>query len=245
MSASHRRQKGTVLVFSLLILLVMTTLGVKAILGSNLQERLAANQKQSIEAALAAESGAALAIEWLRTHPEAWGNAEAWKSDPVLPSQASVAAKGNGGAVHWIERIDFQGDTATIVSRGGVWAGDEVLARRTVTAALRDEDYHPDSASAANERAETEAGSDENPPDRAHGSTGGVTAVTGFLYGVVGSKPSAAGAGSEPVTAHDAVGRAGGVTTPDDRPRTGKIRGRVLFWRLSATAEESRPGEPP
>ncbi len=249
MIASHRKQKGTVLVLGLLILLVMTTLGVKAILGSSLQERLVVNQRQSIEAAMAAESGAVLAIRWLQTHPEAWGNAGAWAKDPTLPSRASVTFEGNSGPVYWIERIDFQDDTAIIVSRGGVWAGDEVLAQRTVTVALQNEGYDPDSALAANEPAETGNRPGENPPDHAHGFTGGVTAATGPLDEIVGSKIPAAGVGGEttrdPATVRDAVGHVDRAAMPDDRPQTRKIRGRVLFWRPSAAVNEPRPGERP
>ncbi len=234
MIASRRTQQGTVLVLGLLILLVMTTLGVKAILGSNLQERLVVNQKQTIEATLAAESGAALAIGWLRTHPEAWWNAETWKNDPALPSRTSALAKGIQGPVHWIERIDFQGDTAIIVSRGGIQVGDEILVQRTVTVAWQDAGPDLASAPAANSPAETGERPGENQPDDAHGSTGRMAAA-GSLDGIVGWKTPATGAGGEPVTARDAVSHAGGAATPDDRPRIRKIRGRVLFWRLSAT----------
>ncbi len=107
--ASHRKQKGTVLVISLLILLVMTTLGVSAMLGSNLQERMVANQKQTIQASMAAESGALMAIRWLRAHPEAWGDAKAWKADGALPSRAPSAPNLGGGVVYWIENIRFEG----------------------------------------------------------------------------------------------------------------------------------------
>lgn len=209
MIASHRKQQGTVLVLSLLILLVMTTLGVKAILGSNLQERLVVNQKQTIEATLAAESGAASAIEWLRTHPEAWGNAESWKNDPALPSGPPPPSKETNGPVHWIERIDFQGDTATLVSRGGIWVGNEILAQRTVTAAWQHAAPNPESDPATNERA-------------------------GTGLGRVGLKALDAGAAGEPATVRDGVGGMGGPMIRDGHPRSGKIRGRILFWRLSA-----------
>ncbi len=247
MIASRRKQKGTVLVLGLLILLVMTTLGVKAILGSNLQERLVANQKQTIEATMAAESGAALAIQWLRTHPEAWGDAGAWEKDPALPSRASATSKGDDGPVHWIERIDFRGDTAIIVSRGGVWVGDGVLAQTTVTVAWQDEGREPDSALATDERTAPGERQGENPPT--HGSAGGVAAATAPLGGIVGLKIPTAGASGEtahgPATVHDAAGHADRVATPDDRPRTRKIRGRVLFWRQSAAVDGPRFGERP
>lgn len=212
MIASHRKQQGTVLVLSLLILLVMTTLGVKAILGSNLQERLAVNQKQTIEATLAAESGAALAIQWLRTHPEAWGDAGAWKNDPTLPSRASAISKGTHGPIHWIERIDFHGDTATIVSRGGIQVGNEILAQRTVTAGWQGAGPDPELAPAASEPA-------------------------GMGLGGVGLQTPGAGVDREPTrdfaTVREAVGNPGGVAVPDDHSQTRKPRGNILFWKLS------------
>jgi len=67
-------QEGGVLIISLIILLVMTLLGVSAMTGSGLQERMVGNQKRMIQASMAAESGAILALQWLRMHPEAWAS---------------------------------------------------------------------------------------------------------------------------------------------------------------------------
>lgn len=49
-------QEGGVLIISLIILLVMTLLGVSAMTGSDLQERMVGNQKRMIQASMAAES---------------------------------------------------------------------------------------------------------------------------------------------------------------------------------------------
>ena len=94
----YRQQQGTVLGVSLLILVVMTALGVSAMLGSNLQERMVANQKQAIEASMAAESGAVMAIRWLRAHPEAWGDGDI----PVHYDPACIFSDQRGvGPLSW------------------------------------------------------------------------------------------------------------------------------------------------
>lgn len=131
-----RRQRGTVLVISLLILLVMTTLGVSAMLGSNLQERMVANQKQALAASLAAEAGAIRIIQWLRTHPEAWGDAAAWQTSAGLPLKPSSNAAGNH-ITYWIESVDFNGSRATVVSRGGLWIAGRIIEQNRVTVGLQ------------------------------------------------------------------------------------------------------------
>lgn len=134
--ATLRRQRGTVLVISLLILLVMTTLGVSAMLGSNLQERMVANQKQALAASLAAEAGAIRIIQWLRTHPEAWGDAAAWQTSAGLPLKPSSNAAGNH-ITYWIESVDFNGSRATVVSRGGLWIAGRIIEQNRVTVGLQ------------------------------------------------------------------------------------------------------------
>lgn len=134
--ATLRRQRGTVLVISLLILLVMTTLGVSAMLGSNLQERMVANQKQALAASLAAEAGAIRIIQWLRTHPEAWGDAAAWQTSAGLPLKPSSNAAGNH-ITYWIESVDFNGSTATVVICGGLWIAGRIIEQNRVTVGLQ------------------------------------------------------------------------------------------------------------
>jgi Na+-transporting methylmalonyl-CoA/oxaloacetate decarboxylase gamma subunit len=232
--ASHRKQKGTVLVISLLILLVMTTLGVSAMLGSNLQERMVANQKQTIQASMAAESGALMAIRWLRAHPEVWGDTKAWKADGALPSRAPSAPNLGGGVVYWIESIRFEGNTATVVSRGGVLVADKIIEQSGVTAALQNEPDGTDLALGANEQ----AGNEEDKSDNARRPEGSVSAAVGSMVEFIGLNTQNASAGAktehDPVTIGDTVSHTDYVATPDDAPRTKKIKGRVIFWRQSA-----------
>lgn len=136
-----RYQRGSALIVSLLMLLVMTMLGVSAMMDSHLQERMAGHQKQSVAASLAAESGAVLAIQWLETHPEMWGNVEMWKTRGALPSGISSARDGGSGVVYWIESVGFAEGVATIVSRGGVPIGEQVIGQNAVAVVLQDEHY--------------------------------------------------------------------------------------------------------
>ncbi len=134
-------QRGSGLVISLLMLLIITGLGTNAIIGSNLQEQRVKYQKQSIAASLAAESGAAMAIRWIRAHPDAWGDEKAWRASDGLPFDRPVPSNLDSGAVYWIESVRFNGDSAVIVSRGGVWIAGEVLSQTAMTATLRNEEY--------------------------------------------------------------------------------------------------------
>ena len=106
--------------------------------GSTLQERMVSNQKQTIEASMAAEGGAVMAMRWLRAHPGTWGDAEAWKTDGILPSQAAMTPQAGGQkVVSWIESIRFDGDTATVVSHGGVVRSESVMEQSTITAVMQ------------------------------------------------------------------------------------------------------------
>lgn len=134
---NHRRQQGSVLVLSLIILLVMTVLGVSAMTDSGLQERMVGNQKRTIEAALAAESGAVTAMQWLQAHPEQWGDLQAWKSEAQLPAELPHVPNFIDNSVYWIESIRFVGDTATIVSRGGILVADKIFAQSTLIVILQ------------------------------------------------------------------------------------------------------------
>jgi hypothetical protein len=223
---------------SLVILVVMTLLGVGAMTGSGLQERMVGNQKQAIEASMAAEAGAIEAVRWLRAHPEAWGDAEAWKADDALPSRVpSTPNFGEGGAVYWIERLSFAGDVATVVSRGGVLAGPKVMGQSVVTVALQKEPDGTDSAPGENEGAED--GESER-DDYARRLEGRMPAATGSTVEFVGLNAPSASAGvktePDPTTASDAVGQADHVAMPDDSSQARRIRGRVIFWRQSAAS---------
>ncbi len=133
-------QQGGVLVVSLIILLVMTLLGVNAITSSGLQERMVSNQKQVIEAAMAAEAGAVTVVQWLRAHPEAWGDKQVWKKNAGLPAEPPRTPNFGDGPVYWIEGIHFKGNTAVIVSCGGILVADQIIGQSAVTVILQNED---------------------------------------------------------------------------------------------------------
>lgn len=82
-----------------------------------------------------------MAIRWLREHPDAWGDEKAWRASDGLPFDRPVAPNLDSGAVYWIESVHFNGDSAVIVSRGGVWIAGEVLSQTAMTATLRNEKY--------------------------------------------------------------------------------------------------------
>lgn len=130
-------QSGSVLVISLLMLLAVTVLGMSAMIGPQSQERMVEQQRQSIVASLAAESGAAIAVRWLQIHSDAWGDEKAWRADGGLAFGVPSAPNLDGGMVYWIERVGFDGDSAVIVSRGGVWVAGEVLSQSAVMVTLK------------------------------------------------------------------------------------------------------------
>lgn len=67
--ASPSRQKGAILVVSLLLLLVMTLLGITAMQMTRMEERMAGNLRDSGLAFQGAEAGLRDAEEWIRTQP--------------------------------------------------------------------------------------------------------------------------------------------------------------------------------
>ena len=136
-------QSGSVLVISLLMLLAITGLGMSAMISSQSQERMAEQQRQSIVASLAAESGAAIAVRWLQMNPDAWGDEKAWKADGGLAFGFPSAPNLDSGMVYWIERVGFDGNNAVVVSRGGVWTAGEVLSQSAVMVTLKNEDESP------------------------------------------------------------------------------------------------------
>ena len=60
-------QKGAVLIFALIVLLVMTVLAISGMGNSTLEQRMAGNYSQSMTAFQAAEQGLRIAEEWLYT----------------------------------------------------------------------------------------------------------------------------------------------------------------------------------
>lgn len=125
-TSGGRRQRGAVLVFGLLILLALTSLGVNALLDSGGRERMVGRQKQTIAAGLAVEAGAAQALQWARAHPGAWGDAPAWRADDGLPFAVPAAPNlDGGGRLLDRERALRGGYGGDRQSRGGVDGGGD------------------------------------------------------------------------------------------------------------------------
>ncbi|MGD8909684.1 MAG: PilX N-terminal domain-containing pilus assembly protein [Chromatiales bacterium] len=59
------RQRGAVLIFSLIVLLIMTVLAISGMGNSTLEQRMAGNYSQSITAFQAAEQGLRIAEQWM------------------------------------------------------------------------------------------------------------------------------------------------------------------------------------
>ncbi len=240
---TRHSQQGGVLIISLVILLVMTLLGVSAMTGSGLQERMVGNQKQAIGASMAAEAGAITAVRWLRAHPEAWGDAGAWKAGDALPSKVPAAPNfGEGGAVYWVESIRFDGDTAVIVSRGGVLVDGKVMGQSAVTVALQNEADGTDSASGANEPAGNEEGERRE-------EVRGTSAAVSSTVGLVGLRTQSASAGIEtepdPAVASDAVSHTSDTTRPVESSGAKSVRGKVLYWRQIPPVANDMPERQP
>jgi hypothetical protein len=227
-------QQGGVLVISLLILLVMTVIGVSAITDSGLQERMVGNQKQVIEASMAAESGAVTAVQWLQAHPESWGDAQAWKLNGGLPAEPPRTPNFGNGPAYWIESIRFHGNTAIIVSRGGVLVADKVMGQSAVMVALQNENYGTDSAFEVNGL----AGNGETKNDSTRMQEG-VSATAGSMVEITGINAQPAGmdikTGYDRATVGTVTGHTDHVVTPGDSPRTRDMRGKIIAWRPLAT----------
>jgi Tfp pilus assembly protein PilX len=73
--ASARRERGAVLIFALIILLIMTVLAISGIGNSTLEQRMAGNYSQSMTAFQAAEQGLRAVEDWLFAK---------WESDPDI-----------------------------------------------------------------------------------------------------------------------------------------------------------------
>lgn len=54
-----------------------------------------------------------------------------------------------GGGVYWIESVRFEGDTAVIVSRGGVWTAGGILGEGAVVVTLQNADERVSAGRAA------------------------------------------------------------------------------------------------
>jgi hypothetical protein len=238
---THRCQKGSVLIISLLILMVMTMFGVSTMLSSNLQERMVTNQKQMIEASMAAESGAAMAIQWLQVHPEAWGDMGAWKASDALPSNVASMSGFGSGVIYWIESIHFNGDTAMIVSHGGVVVADKVMGRSAVAVTFQNEDYGVELASDVKVPAQHGIGTGSDNQARGDVFSGSVVQVIGAStivtdgINLTNDTPSSDSSLNDRVTIGGGSNEINqGATVSDNARLTRKIRGRIIAWRKLA-----------
>lgn len=243
-------QEGGVLIISLIILLVMTLLGVSAMTGSDLQERMVGNQKRMIQASMAAESGAILALQWLRTHPEALGDAKAWQAgDEALPSRPS-SSPNFGNAVFWIESIRFEGDTAVIVSRGGISVADRIMGESVVQVTLQNESGEVTALTGDAElRVVPIAAGDERPASDGI-STGSAVPTRGASPPIVGRGSTTHDQATDVVPAYDRVPVDGAFdegsrvsTVLDAQPRTkDKEKRKILAWKQLVVSDVSSSG---
>ena len=112
-------ERGSVLIVSLLLLLIITIVGVAGVNNSLLGERLAGNQKQISEAMMKAESGLVASRNFFMvpTNLAKWPASDTtWSADKVKTEGLKDSAS---AGLHWfIDRINFVGNRALIVSCG-------------------------------------------------------------------------------------------------------------------------------
>ena len=102
-SKKHNAQKGIVLISSLIMLLVMTMIGVSAMRGSALEERMSANDMNHNKVFQAAESATELAISNTANLSGALNgsavNVTVTMPDPTVSSEAEVEFLAKGPAL--------------------------------------------------------------------------------------------------------------------------------------------------
>lgn len=97
------------MVISLLVLLVATLMSIAGISTSQLQERIAANQKQTVAAQMAAESGASIFVGWLSEDVANRWCTNDWQADyPSTLDPNSIDERGQIGdqGFFWVENTD-------------------------------------------------------------------------------------------------------------------------------------------
>lgn len=112
-------ERGSVLIVSLLLLLIITIVGVAGVNNSLLGERLASNQKQISEAMMKAESGLVASRNFFMVA----ANLAKWPATDTTWAADKVKTEGLKDSVstglHWfIDSIHFVGNRAMIVSCG-------------------------------------------------------------------------------------------------------------------------------
>lgn len=132
-----RKEQGAVLVIGLLLLAVATIVGVAGLSGSNMQERIAANQKQQTEAMMAAETGASQSIAFSE-NPVNWGaetkcigTDDNWTGlyNPGISGQYEEVT---GTDAKYLMRLVCENGLLFVESEGVVRFNGENLAERTV-----------------------------------------------------------------------------------------------------------------
>lgn len=192
--SDFRRQKGSALVVSLLILLVMTMLGVSAMQGSTLQERMVGNQKQVLETEWATEAGAVQAIQWLiqwlRTHPDVWNQPDAGQAHTALTPRRQRETT-DEGLIYWIERLDWADETVTVVVGSGIRnSTGQVVTGSAITVVLQVLGQNADADTAADE-ATTRAASSRPQGNQPHqaSSPKRLTGIVSWRLGAAAAFP--------------------------------------------------------
>jgi hypothetical protein len=97
------RQKGNVLLTTLLLISIAAGVTVTAMKGTLLQEKMVANQNNKANAFMAAESGAASFVKWLKDPSTTWGS-NTWQD--IIPSTAIGAPNMGKKGYYWINPND-------------------------------------------------------------------------------------------------------------------------------------------
>lgn len=95
------RQRGAVLIVSLILLVVLTLLGVTAMNSTSLDEKMAANNQQTTRAFQAAESGLSATFNNNAAYNLANDPANPYKTTVSIPSSGSDQASITGSFVGW------------------------------------------------------------------------------------------------------------------------------------------------
>lgn len=135
MSTFQKKSRGSVLIISLLILLLMTILGLSAMQSTNLQERMAGNMNDRNLAFQAAESAIAQAQEYIRGTPSPSSvgplnnatRAETWETFFVTNRGGTPATITTDGSFTLADMPRYAIEELSIPSRSNQLVADEAL----------------------------------------------------------------------------------------------------------------------
>ncbi|WP_151705084.1 pilus assembly PilX family protein [Nitrincola alkalilacustris] len=136
------RQKGAILVISLLLLLVASIVTVTAMRGSNMQERMVSNQNNQAIAFLAAETGASEFWNWLSSAPLDWDNISwqnSWQDVQSLPVTSSGEPFVAEFGYYWIDPasdINWLNDRVEVIVNGWAKTGENTAPLAQVSLQL-------------------------------------------------------------------------------------------------------------